>query len=114
MPALRSAAGPSALNEGLSKCEEDVSNCFPDICPDYLKSQAAQHGWDAQALITHLLDDLEKGQSYPKRPNPLKRKRLPEKDEKGDEEEMRQKFEDGDPRLASKGPEYTHLYIKAA
>jgi len=114
MPALRSGAGPGAQNEGLSKCEEAVSGCFPDICPDYLQSQAAKHGWDAQALITHLLDELEKGQSYPKRPNLLKRKRLPEKEEEGEEEEMRRKFEDGDPRLASKGPEYVNLYIKAA
>ncbi|KAK3294290.1 uncharacterized protein B0H64DRAFT_183856 [Chaetomium fimeti] len=113
MPAvLRSSLGPGPEIDGKVKCEKDVLSCFPDICPDYLRSQAAEHQWDSQGLITRLLDDLEKDQPYPKRPTVLKRKR-PEKIEKDSEEEMRWGFEE-DPRLASKGQEYFKLYTKKA
>jgi TRIAD3 protein (E3 ubiquitin-protein ligase RNF216) len=112
MPAvLRSSLGPAAQNEGRSKCEEDVLSCFPDICPDHLKIQAAEHQWESQNIITRLLDDLENDKPYPKRPALLKRKR-PEKIEKDEEEEMRPKFEEEDPRLAGKDQTYQNLYIK--
>lgn len=116
-PVLRSKSDPGAQNERLSRCEEAVLNCFPDICPEYLKRQAAKHECDSQRLITELLDDLEKGEPYPKRPNPLKRKRQGNEEEKEDEdaeEEMRRKFEKEHPRLASKGRDYVKLYTKAA
>lgn len=111
---LRSSLGPGAQNEGMSKCEEDVLNCFPDICPDYLKAQAAEHHWDSQNIITNLLDGLEKGEPYPKRPVSLKRKRPEKIEEKDEEEEMRRKFDDEDPRAANKGQVYHNLYTKKA
>lgn len=85
-------------------------NCFPDICPDYLKAQVVENQWDSQSIITRLLDDLEKDKPYPKRPVSLKRKR-PEKLEKDEEEGVRPKF-DEDPRLANKGHIYQNRYIK--
>lgn len=115
-PVLRSDSGPLIQDGGLLSCEAAVLDCFPDICPEFLRSQAPDHGWDAQRIITHLLDEQEKGQSYPKRSNPLKRKRPEEADEKeeDEEEEIRKKFEKGDPRLASKGRAYVKTYTKAA
>lgn len=100
----------------LSSWETAVLNCFPDICPEFLKTQGPDHAGDPQRIITHLLDEQEKGHSYPKRSNLLKRKRPEEDEEKGEneEEEMRRKFERADPRLASKGREYVKLYTKAA
>ncbi|AEO60847.1 hypothetical protein MYCTH_2310513 [Thermothelomyces thermophilus ATCC 42464] len=112
-PILRPTPGPDAEQDGTSRCEEIVLDCFPDICPDYLKSQVSKHEGDSQSLITELLDNLENGQSYPKRSNSLKRKRREDEDE-DEEEKLRKKFEGGDPRLASNGPAYVSLYLKTA
>lgn len=114
-PVLRSDMDLGALDEGPSSLEEAVLSCFPDICPDYLTSQAAKHEWNSQSLIMHILDEQEKGKPYPKRPSLLKRKRqLQEEEEQNGEEEMRRKFEKGDPRLASKDRDYVKSYTKAA
>jgi E3 ubiquitin-protein ligase RNF216 len=113
-PVLRSDSSPGARDEGPSRLEEAVLSCFPDICPDYLETQAAQHEWDSERLIVHILDEQEKGKQYPKRPSLLKRKRQPQEEEQNDEEELRRKFEKGDPRLASKGRDYVKSYTKAA
>ncbi|KAK4248301.1 hypothetical protein C7999DRAFT_40445 [Corynascus novoguineensis] len=110
---LQSSSEPGLQQDKLTECEEAVLSCFPDICPEYLKSQVARHAWDAQAFITELLDNSEKGQPYPKRSNLLKRKRQ-EVNIKDEEEELRKKFEDADPRLARKGPAYVSLYLKTA
>lgn len=114
-PALPSRPAPAAQDEELSRCEEAVLSCFPDICPDFLKTQAADHDWDPQRLTTHLLDEQEKGKSYPKRPGLLKRKR-PERDEGKEEKEddLRNQFEEGDPRLASKDRAYVNAYTRTA
>lgn len=114
-PVLRSASDPGGRDERPSRLEEAVLSCFPDICPDYLKSQAAEHEWDSERLIVHILDEQDKGKQYPKRLTLLKRKRqLQEEEEQNDEEEMRRKFEKGDPRLASKDRDYVKSYTKAA
>ena len=116
MPVLRSESEPAARDERLSRCEAAVMSCFPDICPEFLKSQAPNHEWDPERLTIHLLDEQEKGSSYPKRSNLLKRKR-PEKDEESKqdaEDEMRKKLEQGDPRHASKGRAYVKLYTKTS
>ena len=116
MPVLRSELEPAARDEELSGCEAAVLSCFPDICPKFLKTQAPNHGWDPERLTTHLLDEQEKGNSYPKRSNLLKRKR-PEKNEEPEEDgldEMRKKLEQCDPRLADKSRAYVKLYIKTA
>jgi E3 ubiquitin-protein ligase RNF216 len=113
---LRSDSEPVAQDGVLPKWETAVLNCFPDICPDFLKTHGPDHAWDPQRIITHLLDEQEKGHSYPKRPNQRKRKRPTEDEEKGEdeEEEMRRKFEKADPRLASKGRDYVKRYTKTA
>jgi TRIAD3 protein (E3 ubiquitin-protein ligase RNF216) len=112
-PVLRSDAALSgSQNEALSRCEQAVLSCFPDICREYLKTEAAKHGWDSQRVISHILDEQETGRPTPKQPNPLKRKR-PEKDEEG-VDEARKRFERADPRLARKGREYVRLHTKAA
>jgi E3 ubiquitin-protein ligase RNF216 len=113
-PLFRSDSGLGARDERPSKWEEAVLSCFPDICPDYLETQAAQHEWDSERLIVHILDEQEKGKQYPKRPSLLKRKRQLREEEQNDEEEMRRKFEKGDPRLASKDRDYVKSYTKAA
>ncbi len=116
MPVLRAEPEPAAQNEELTRCEEAVLSCLPDICPKFLKTQAALHGGDPERLTTHLLDEQERGNSYPKRSNLLKRKR-PEKNEEPDDDgadEMRKKLEQGDPRLADKSRAYVKVYTKTA
>lgn len=110
---LRSGSNPDARDEGLLRCEEAVLSCFPDICLNYVKSEAVKHDWDPQRLIIHILDEQDKGEPYPKRPRPLKRKRQQEQ-EKSDEEEMRKKLEKEDARLAEKGSGYVRTYARAA
>ncbi|KAK4237352.1 hypothetical protein C8A03DRAFT_44770 [Achaetomium macrosporum] len=102
---------PMAPDGGLSKCEEAILSCFPDICLDYLRSEAARYEWDSERLMDHILDQQEKGFPYP-RANILKRKR-PEKDEQDEHAEMRRKVEIGDPRHANKGFDYVKHYTNA-
>jgi TRIAD3 protein (E3 ubiquitin-protein ligase RNF216) len=97
----------------LSGCEAAVLSCFPDICPDFLRTQAANHEWDPQRITTYLLDEQEEGRSYPKRAGLLKRKR-PEKEEEKAQDEDDQQFIEGDPRLGSKDRAYVKVYTKAA
>lgn len=115
-PVLRSDSGSGAHDGVLSTWETAVLNCFPDICPDYLNTQGPEHACDPQRIITHLLDEQEQGRSYPKRSNSLKRKRPKdeEENEENEEEELRRRFENADPRLASKGRDYVKLYTKTA
>lgn len=112
-PAPQATSGPGSEKGGISRCEEIVLGCFPDICPDYLRSQAAKHEGDSHSLITEILDNLEKGQPYPKRSNPRKRKREEEDDGEDEEEKLRKKFDGADLRLTS-GPAYASLYLKTA
>ncbi|KAK4098303.1 hypothetical protein N658DRAFT_432311, partial [Parathielavia hyrcaniae] len=111
-PVLRSDAPRAGHSESLSRCEQAVLACFPDICLEFLKSEAAKHDWDSQRLISHLLDEQEQGRQYPKQSSPLKRKR-PEKDEENVEEAARRRYERAKPPVA-KGREYLKLHIKAA
>ncbi|KAK4126441.1 hypothetical protein N657DRAFT_543963, partial [Parathielavia appendiculata] len=111
-PVLRSDLPRAGHDDALSKCEEAVLACFPDICLKFLNSEAAKHDWDSQHLISHLLDEQEQGRQYPKQSSPLKRKR-PEKDEVDVEEEARRRYEKAEP-LVAKGREYIRLHIKAA
>ncbi|KAL2164945.1 hypothetical protein VTH06DRAFT_241 [Thermothelomyces fergusii] len=110
---LGPASGPSSEQGGTSRCEEIVLDCFPDICPDYLRSQATKYEGNSHGLITELLDNLERGESYPKRSNSLKRKRQGDDDE-DEEEKLRKKFESAGLRLANNGPAYASLYVKTA
>lgn len=112
-PVLRSESRPGSEPEGPSKCEETVLSCFPDICRDFLRKTAIGHEWDSQRLITHLLDEQEKGRSYPRRPTPLKRKR-PEQEDESEEETLRRKFEKAGSVPAAKGRDYFKVYTQAA
>ncbi|KAK3307301.1 uncharacterized protein B0T15DRAFT_395501, partial [Chaetomium strumarium] len=110
-PVLRSSASLASPDGALSRCEEAILNCFPDICLEYLRNEAPTYGWDSERLMDHLLNQQEKGTPYP-RANILKRKR-PEKDEADGHAEMRRKFEMGDPRRANKAPGYVEHYTNA-
>jgi TRIAD3 protein (E3 ubiquitin-protein ligase RNF216) len=99
------------MDGALSKCEETILGCFPDICLEYLRNEVLRYSWDSESLMDHLLNQQEKGIPYP-RANLLKRKR-PEKDEHDEHAEMRRKFEIGDPRRANKAPGYVEHYTNA-
>ena len=58
-----------------SLCQEAVLEYFPNICPDYLMVVGRENGWDAQKVITTLVDQLDAGNPYPKRARRMKRKR---------------------------------------
>ncbi|KAL2018220.1 hypothetical protein VTK56DRAFT_1127 [Thermocarpiscus australiensis] len=113
-PVLRSQAQPSSEDVKRSKCREDILGIFPDICPKYLEAAAAENEWDSQRLIDHLLDEQEKGRSYPKRPKSLKRKSDQKEDDRKDdeEEELRRKFLKAEPIRG--GREYFRSYVTAA
>ncbi|SPQ25453.1 a2e277b0-81af-4a53-a16e-2c799d662269 [Thermothielavioides terrestris] len=112
-PALRADAGPgSQRHDQRSTCEEAVLNCFPDICPEYLKAEAAKHSWDSFRVITSILDEQEKGRPYPKRSNARKRKRSDE-DEEAEQDKTRLKYETGPSPFVGKGRDYARLYIAA-
>ncbi len=56
-------------------CRQRVVDLFPDICPKYLDEVSGQHSWDLQRIIDHILDQVDNGLPYAKRPsNSLKRK----------------------------------------
>lgn len=57
-----------------AECIAHIISMFPDICPEYLSRIAAERRYDITAVSTHIVDQAESGNSYPKRPN-LKRKR---------------------------------------
>ncbi|KAL1843084.1 hypothetical protein VTJ49DRAFT_3219 [Mycothermus thermophilus] len=110
--------GPDEQDDEIARCEDAVRDCFPDICPDFLNDQGHLHLWDSHAVISAILDDIEKGKSYPKRESKLKRKRDEEKEfekvEEDPEEAARKKFAAMDPRLASKDRIYVISYIQTA
>ncbi|KXX77262.1 Protein ariadne-1 [Madurella mycetomatis] len=108
----RSEDPPSSEEDGRTECRDYALGCFPDMCPEYLEKVAAEHQWVTEDLIYYLLDEQEKGHTYPKRSRPLKRK-LPDPEE-GAAEEARKKFVAEDPRRAGKGQHYFKSYIKAA
>lgn len=57
-------------------CRDAVLAVFPDICPEFLLKASEEKDHDYEQIITHILDQSEDGQSYPKRQRVnLKRKR---------------------------------------
>ncbi|KAI1079143.1 hypothetical protein F5B20DRAFT_571157 [Whalleya microplaca] len=58
-------------------CKDSVLTVFPNICPAYLEEITSEHAYDADTVVSVILDKLENGQLYPTQPhsNPLKRKR---------------------------------------
>lgn len=92
-------------------CQEAVLNCFPDMCPEYLIILARDWNWDYEQIITSVLDQQEKGQSYPTQPNTSKRKRADTRTEAPDAKDM---FEKDDARLATKDATFIRQYTRTA
>lgn len=112
-PAVARSEDPQNSEEDERReCREYVLGCFPDMCPEYLEKIAVEHRWITTDLIYYLLDEQERGHTYPKRSRSLKRK-LPDPEEDA-AEEARKKFVAEDPRRAGKGPHYSRSYAKAA
>ncbi len=69
-------------------CKNAILRVFPNICPIHLQQLAHSHSYQADVIISVILDQQEKGQNYPTRPhddNPLKRKREDDDDDDGDD-----------------------------
>lgn len=89
-----------------SACREAVLSIFPDICPDHLEALAIQKGYDHEALITDILDQIERGKPVPKRQRvSLKRKR--ESGDVGDRLcDLKKKYDNPDWGQKRKHPKY--------
>lgn len=61
-------------NDEKSACTAAVLAIFPDICPDYLQEKSGKLDYNHGAIVGSILDEIDNGQPYPKRPA-LKRKR---------------------------------------
>jgi hypothetical protein len=74
-------------------CTQEVTALFPDICLQSLQSIAAPLNFSPQAVINHILDLTESGQTYTKREQPKqasgKRKRDTSEQHDGIEERVR-------------------------
>ena len=93
-------------------CAEYVLGLFPDICPDYLSRVSTERGHDYEAVVTHILDQSEDGQSYPKRQRVnLKRKRGDEIHEGEDDPAVAAalRFDSDDQRSKLKETEYIKM-----
>lgn len=75
--------------ESQQACADAIVAVFPDICPDYLDSITKEKSFNSEAVISHILDQLDDGQPYPRRPKAcLKRKREAGDDEVDEGEEV--------------------------
>lgn len=57
-------------------CTVAVLSLFPDICPEYLQETSESLAYDYESVVSHILDKIDDGPSYPRRSG-LKRKRQP-------------------------------------
>ncbi|KAK1755594.1 Rad4 transglutaminase-like domain-containing protein [Echria macrotheca] len=89
--------------------KEAVLKCFPNICPEYLLQVATRLEFDSETIITHILDEQERGVHYPVQPNPVKRKR--KREETPEEPNEPDK---NDARLLNKNDPFTVQYRQAA
>ncbi|KAM0810576.1 hypothetical protein AB5N19_10925 [Seiridium cardinale] len=71
--AMEEPASPNSAD--LTSCKTQVLLIFEDIDSQYLDKLAEEHSFNSDAIISDVLDKQERGQEYPRRPNPLKRKR---------------------------------------
>ena len=55
-------------------CKKRVLSVLDDMCPTHLDMLAKDHAYDAQLILTSVMDKQEKGEEYPRQSNPLKRK----------------------------------------
>ncbi|TPX14151.1 uncharacterized protein E0L32_000545 [Thyridium curvatum] len=78
------ASGP-ALDDR-DACFQSVQRLFPDICDDYLRKTSQDKGHEHDAVIAHILDSIDNGEDYPRRPR--KRKRSEEDDDVDADDEV--------------------------
>lgn len=71
-------------------CIQAVTSLFPDICLEYLDTLAVPLLYNSEAVINQIIDLVEAGTSYTRRPQVkiLKRKRDDDDDEDDDEDEV--------------------------
>ncbi|KAK3687763.1 hypothetical protein B0T22DRAFT_379066 [Podospora appendiculata] len=94
---------------------EAALSCFPDICLDHLEKAGAEHRWNHQHFISHVLDQQEKGKPYPTHTKSLKRKReaKSEGDSADESGELQKRFEQVNrPQNVDAG--YAKLYLRMA
>ncbi|KAL8298233.1 hypothetical protein RB597_006878 [Gaeumannomyces tritici] len=79
--------------DGQETCADAVISVFPDICPNYLDSITKEKDFNSEVVISHILDQLDDGKSYPRRAKAnLKRKREPPSDETDDAAQLSKRF----------------------
>ncbi|KPM45333.1 hypothetical protein AK830_g1135 [Neonectria ditissima] len=77
-------------------CVQVVTTLFPDICLDYLDTIAKPLSYNTDAVMNHIIDLIENGDSYTKRPRVIILKRKREDDEEDEEEEDEDETESKD------------------
>ncbi|KAL2760099.1 hypothetical protein ACRALDRAFT_1079042 [Sodiomyces alcalophilus JCM 7366] len=94
-------------DEDKRACKEAVASIFPDICPDYLEETASQHGFDQEAIIDHILDLVDRGAAYKKRPKMVQRKRKRSNSKQTDElKAYISRFDNPARKMTNKDPAY--------
>ncbi|KAK7429872.1 hypothetical protein QQZ08_003491 [Neonectria magnoliae] len=68
-------------------CVQGVTALFPDICLTYLDTIATPLSHDTGAVVNHIIDLIEKGTTYPRRPRVQILKRKRDDDDEGEEDE---------------------------
>jgi hypothetical protein len=79
-----------------TSCIEVVLTIFPDICADHLKRIAEERAYDPESVISFVVDEIEQGRPYTKRPKAnvtAKRKR---EDSEEPEPDVASKYENPD------------------
>lgn len=76
----------AASSNNEDTCKEQVLLVLDDICPSHLDKLAKEHAYNAQLVLTAIMDQQEKGEEYPRRSNPLKRKWEGDSDDGSDAE----------------------------
>lgn len=69
---------PEGIMESRIECVDTIVNVFPDICRDHVSELYDTVFKSSQRLIAHILDNMDKGSSYPnakEKQKDLKRKR---------------------------------------
>lgn len=64
-----------SAEESRVECADVLVDMFPGICRDYVSEIYDTVSKSSQVLITHVLDKVDQGMSYPKAKETLKRKR---------------------------------------
>jgi len=102
---------PLGVMDLAATCKNAILLIFPDICPNYLETLAAEHEYDHEQLITHILDQIDNNRPYPRRQrSTLKRKRSAEKEGEAKAEEESKKFDNPDRRQERKD----HTYFRVS